>query len=45
MGVATDYLPSYLAWFRALDRVSKTPQKLAPLLSLALGLGLGLITN
>ena len=43
MGVATDYLPSYLAWFRALDRVSKTPQKLAPLLSLALGLGL--ITN
>ena len=32
-----------LAWFRALDRVSKTPQKSAPLLSLALGLGL--ITN
>jgi transposase-like protein len=38
-GVATDYLESYLGWFRALDRASKTRQKLAPMLALAVGLG------
>lgn len=37
-GVATDYLESYLGWFRALDRASKKPPKSAPLLALALGL-------
>jgi transposase-like protein len=37
-GVATDYLESYLGWFRALDRASKNPRKSAPLLTLALGL-------
>lgn len=37
-GVATDYLESYLGWFRALDRASKKPRKSAPLLALALGL-------
>ena len=37
-GVATDYLQSYLGWFRALDRASKTRRNSAPLLALALGL-------
>ena len=37
-GVATDYLQSYLGWFRALDRASKNRRKSAPLLALALGL-------
>lgn len=37
-GVATDYLESYLAWFRALDRASQTRRKSAPLLALAIGL-------
>ena len=37
-GVATDYLESYLGWFRALDRASKHRQKSAPLLALAMGL-------
>lgn len=37
-GVATDYLESYLGWFRALDRASQTRRKSAPLLALALGL-------
>lgn len=38
-GVATDYLESYLGWFRALDRASKSRMKAAPMLALALGLG------
>lgn len=37
-GVATDYLESYLGWFRALDRASQNRRKSAPLLALALGL-------
>lgn len=37
-GVATSYLENYLGWFRALDRVSKTGQKTAPMLALAVGL-------
>lgn len=37
-GVATDYLESYLGWFRALDRASKIQRKSAPMLALALGL-------
>lgn len=37
-GVATDYLQSYLGWFRALDRAGKKPRKSAPLLALAIGL-------
>ena len=37
-GVATDYLESYLGWFRALDRAGKNRRKSAPLLALALGL-------
>lgn len=37
-GVATDYLQSYLGWFRALDRATRTRSKAAPLLGLALGL-------
>ncbi len=41
-GVATDYLESYLGWFRALERASKRRMKSAPVLALALGLGLGL---
>ena len=37
-GVATSYLENYLGWFRALDRVSKTRQEIAPMLALAVGL-------
>ena len=37
-GVATDYLESYLGWYRALDRATRSPRKSAPLLALALGL-------
>lgn len=37
-GVATDYLESYLGWFRALDRASKISQAAAPMLALAVGL-------
>ena len=37
-GVATDYLESYLGWFRALERASKRRMKSAPMLALALGL-------
>ncbi len=37
-GVATDYLESYLGWFRALDRASRNRRKSAPLLALAIGL-------
>jgi hypothetical protein len=37
-GVATDYLESYLGWFRALDRASRSRSKTAPMLGLALGL-------
>lgn len=37
-GVATDYLESYLGWYRALDRASKTRQAAAPMLALAVGL-------
>lgn len=37
-GVATDYLESYLGWFRALDRAGNNRRKSAPLLALALGL-------
>ena len=38
-GVASTYLPSYLAWFRALDRAGQNASKPAPMLALALGLG------
>ena len=38
-GVATDYLESYLGWFRALERASKRRMKSAPMLALALGVG------
>lgn len=37
-GVATDYLESYLGWFRALDRAARDRRKSAPLLALAIGL-------
>lgn len=37
-GVATSYLPSYLGWFRALDRSSKNARSAAPMLALALGI-------
>jgi hypothetical protein len=37
-GVATDYLESYLGWFRALDRASSNRRKSAPMLALALGI-------
>jgi len=37
-GVATDYLESYLGWFRALDRASKIKQARPPMLALAVGL-------
>ena len=39
-GVATSYLENYLGWFRALDRTSKNRQKSAPMLALAVGLGM-----
>ena len=38
-GVATSYLESYLGWFRALDRASKSRRRSAPMLALAVGLG------
>lgn len=38
-GVATDYLESYLGWFRALDRARKSRLKVPPMLALAVGLG------
>ena len=37
-GVATDYLESYLAWFRALERATQRQLRCAPMLALALGL-------
>ena len=37
-GVATSYLESYLGWFRALDRVSRSRNQGPPMLRLALGL-------
>ena len=37
-GVATSHLESYLGWFRALDRASKSRLKTAPMLALAMGL-------
>jgi transposase-like protein len=40
-GVATSYLESYLGWFRALDRASRSRQLTAPMLKLALGLDRG----
>lgn len=36
-GVASDYLVSYLGWFRALDRSAQTSGKPAPFLALAVG--------
>ena len=36
-GVASDYLASYLGWFRALDRSAQTPGKPAPFLTMAVG--------
>lgn len=38
-GVATSYLTNYLGWFRVLDRASNARQKSAPMLALAIGLG------
>ena len=38
-GVATSYLESYLGWFRALDRASRSRSQVPPMLRLALGLG------
>lgn len=38
-GVATDYLESYLGWFRALDRCPNSNTTPVPFLALALGLG------
>ena len=37
-GVATSYLESYLGWFRALDRASRSRDRAAPMLRLALGI-------
>ncbi len=37
-GVATSHLESYLGWFRALNRASKSRLKTAPMLALAVGL-------
>ena len=37
-GVATSYLESYLGWFRALDRASRSRNPAPPMLRLALGL-------
>lgn len=36
-GVATSYLPSYLGWFRAIDRFSHSPANPARMLALNLG--------
>jgi hypothetical protein len=37
-GVATSYRESYLGWFRALDRTSRSRNLSPPMLRLALGL-------
>ena len=37
-GVTTSYLESYLGWFRALDRASRSRAAFPPMLRLALGL-------
>ena len=37
-GVATSYLESYLGWFRALDRATRSRDRAPPMLRLALGL-------
>ena len=37
-GVATSYLESYLGWFRALDRSTRSRDRAPPMLRLALGL-------
>ena len=37
-GVATSYLESYLGWFRALDRATRSRAPVPPMLRLALGL-------
>ena len=37
-GVATSYLESYLGWFRALDRTSRSRDRAPPMLKLALGI-------
>ena len=37
-GVATSYLESYLGWFRALDRATRSQNPVPPMLRLALGL-------
>jgi hypothetical protein len=37
-GVATSYLESYLGWFSALDRASRSRNQGPPMLRLALGL-------
>jgi hypothetical protein len=37
-GVATSYLESYLGWFRALDRATRSRAPFPPMLRLALGL-------
>ena len=37
-GVATSYLESYLGWYRALDRASRSRTQGPPMLILALGL-------
>lgn len=39
-GVATDYLQSYLGWFRALDRAGSGGRQSAPLLALAIGVAM-----
>jgi len=36
-GVATSYLPNYLGWFRALDRIARAAAKPSSLLALAIG--------
>lgn len=37
-GIASSHLPSYLAWFKALDRSAQTPRQPPPFLHLAVGL-------
>ena len=39
-GVATAHLESYRGWFRALDRASNLREKTAPMLALALAVGI-----
>jgi len=36
-GMASQYLASFLGWFRALDRSIQTPRQPAPILALAVG--------